>query len=242
MTLQTKLKVYIAIGVTTLFYDCETWTVYCKHAMKLNIFHINCLRRSQTRRSSSVVGKAFILSWRKLNFDGLTMHDHTGGQRKRYKDSVKSSPKDYWSQQRVLGKSSRWTRQWKGAMNKPGYARRKKRDCSAKPVLREKTFCEWKYWPWMPDLRHNLSCPNRPYQPYPETSHTCDIPVTSWSTSSDGWTNKKKMFLHNRRRAYDTTFSLFCLRSLSLENKYLVSDFPTDPTWCMRPNNFLWVD
>ena len=31
--------------MTTLLYACDTWTVYGRHARKLNIFHINCLRR-----------------------------------------------------------------------------------------------------------------------------------------------------------------------------------------------------
>ena len=45
LNLQTKLKVYKAVVVTTLLYTCKTWTVYCRHARKLNRFHINCLHR-----------------------------------------------------------------------------------------------------------------------------------------------------------------------------------------------------
>ena len=45
LNLQTKLKVYKAVVMTTLLYACDIWTVYCRHARKLNILYINCLRR-----------------------------------------------------------------------------------------------------------------------------------------------------------------------------------------------------
>ena len=43
--LQTKLNVYRAVVLPTLLYACETWTVYQRHAKKLNHFHTTCLRR-----------------------------------------------------------------------------------------------------------------------------------------------------------------------------------------------------
>ena len=43
--LSTKLSVYKAIVLTTLLYASETWTVYHRHAKKLNRFHLNCLRK-----------------------------------------------------------------------------------------------------------------------------------------------------------------------------------------------------
>ena len=73
-------------------------------------------------------------------------------------------------------------------MNKPGYARRKERECSANPVL-------WKQALRLLLLCHvrtatDLSCPNRPYQPHSDTSPTCDRPVMLWSSSpSDGHNN-----------------------------------------------------
>jgi hypothetical protein len=45
ISLTTKIKVYRAIVLTTLLYACETWTVYCSHAKKLNHFHTSCIRR-----------------------------------------------------------------------------------------------------------------------------------------------------------------------------------------------------
>ena len=45
ISIVTKLKVYQAIVLTTLLYASETWTVYSRHARKLNHFHTSCLRR-----------------------------------------------------------------------------------------------------------------------------------------------------------------------------------------------------
>ena len=43
--LDTKLKGYKAVVLPTLLYTCETWTVYQRHAKKLNHFHLSCLRK-----------------------------------------------------------------------------------------------------------------------------------------------------------------------------------------------------
>ena len=43
--LDTKLKVYKAVVLPTLLYACETWTVYQRHAKRLNHFHTDCLRK-----------------------------------------------------------------------------------------------------------------------------------------------------------------------------------------------------
>ena len=40
---ETKLKVYMAV-VLTVSAACESWTVYSRHARKLNHFHTKCLR------------------------------------------------------------------------------------------------------------------------------------------------------------------------------------------------------
>ena len=45
ITAKTKIKVYRAAVLTSLLYGCETWTVYQRHAKKLNHFHTTCLRR-----------------------------------------------------------------------------------------------------------------------------------------------------------------------------------------------------
>ena len=43
--LDTKLKVYRSAVLPTLLYACETWTVYQRHAKRLNHFHTSCLRK-----------------------------------------------------------------------------------------------------------------------------------------------------------------------------------------------------
>ena len=43
--LDTKLKVYRSMVLPTLLYACETWTVYQRHAKKLNHFHTSCLTK-----------------------------------------------------------------------------------------------------------------------------------------------------------------------------------------------------
>ena len=45
ITTDTKIKVYKAVVLPTLLYGCESWTVYAKHARKLNSFHMRCLRK-----------------------------------------------------------------------------------------------------------------------------------------------------------------------------------------------------
>ena len=43
--LDTKLKVYRSVLLPTQLYACETWTVYQRHAKRLNHFHTSCLRK-----------------------------------------------------------------------------------------------------------------------------------------------------------------------------------------------------
>ena len=43
--LDTKLKVHKAVVLPTLLYACEIWTVYQRHAKRLNHFHLSCLRK-----------------------------------------------------------------------------------------------------------------------------------------------------------------------------------------------------
>ena len=43
--LDTKLKLYISVVGPTQVYACETWTVYQRHAKRLNHFHTSCFRK-----------------------------------------------------------------------------------------------------------------------------------------------------------------------------------------------------
>ena len=45
LSITTMIKIYCAVVLTTLLYASETWTVYKRHARKLNHFHLNCLRK-----------------------------------------------------------------------------------------------------------------------------------------------------------------------------------------------------
>ena len=126
IALQTKLKVYRAVILPTLLYACETWTVYQRHARKLNHFHTTCLRRLlgiswQDRiPDTEVLARAdlpsihtilmqYQLRWaghlvrmpddrlpKRLFYgeleEGKRLH---GGQKKRFKDSLKVSLKSF---------------------------------------------------------------------------------------------------------------------------------------------------
>ena len=43
--LATKVAVYKAAVLTTLLFGCETWTLYRRHLLKLDQFHLRCLRQ-----------------------------------------------------------------------------------------------------------------------------------------------------------------------------------------------------
>ena len=45
LSLNTKMKVYQACIISTLLYGSETWTTYARQEIRLNVFHLRCLRR-----------------------------------------------------------------------------------------------------------------------------------------------------------------------------------------------------
>lgn len=45
ITTETKIKVYKAVVLTTMLYGFESWTVYQRHARKMNHFHSTSLRK-----------------------------------------------------------------------------------------------------------------------------------------------------------------------------------------------------
>ena len=62
VTLDTKLKVYRAVVLSSLLYGCETWTVYRRHLKQLERFHQRALRsilgiRWQDRATNTEVFK-----------------------------------------------------------------------------------------------------------------------------------------------------------------------------------------
>ena len=126
INLPTKLKVYRAIVLPTLLYACETWTVYKRHARKLNHFHTTCLRRLLDIKwqdkvpDTEVLARAELpsihtilmqhqLRWaghlvrmsedripKRLLYSELEQGKRShGGQRKRFKDTLKASLKAF---------------------------------------------------------------------------------------------------------------------------------------------------
>ncbi|XP_052799506.1 uncharacterized protein LOC128231126 [Mya arenaria] len=124
--LDTKISVYRAVVLTTLLYACETWTVYARHARKLNHFHMTCLRRllhirwqdripdTEVLARSKLTSIHVILQKTQLRWTGHVhrMSDNripkqllygelqdgsrsTGGQKKRFKDTLKVSLKAF---------------------------------------------------------------------------------------------------------------------------------------------------
>ena len=123
---QTNLKVYTLVVLPTILYACETWTVYQRHAKRLNHFHTSCLRKLlkikwQDRIPDTDIlkraGMQSIHSLLKLTHLRRTGHvtrmpderlpkkilcgdlqvgkrSH-GGRKKRYKDTLKASLKDF---------------------------------------------------------------------------------------------------------------------------------------------------
>ena len=124
--LDTKLKVYIYVVLPTILYSCETWTVYQRHAKRLNHFHTSYLRKLlkakwQDRIPDTEVlksaGMQYVhtlliltqLRWtchvnwmpnerlpKKILYGELQVGKRShGGQKKRYKDTLKASLKDF---------------------------------------------------------------------------------------------------------------------------------------------------
>ena len=61
--LDTKLKVYRSVVLPTLLYACETWTVYQRHAKRLNLFHISCLRKLLNIKLQDRIPDTEVLKW-----------------------------------------------------------------------------------------------------------------------------------------------------------------------------------
>ena len=87
--LDTKLKVYKAVVLPTLLYACGTWTVYQRHAKRLNHSHTSCPRKLLKIKWQDRIPDTDV-----LKRAGMGKRSH-GGQKKRYKDTLKASLKDF---------------------------------------------------------------------------------------------------------------------------------------------------
>ena len=124
--LDTKLKIYRSVGLPTLLYACETWTVYQLHAKRLNHCHTSCLRKllkikwqdripdTEVLKRAGMQSIHTLLKLAQLRWTGLVIRmpdEHLpkkilygelqvgkcshGGQKKSYKDTLKSSLKAF---------------------------------------------------------------------------------------------------------------------------------------------------
>ena len=149
ISLSTKLSVYRAIVLTTLLYSCETWTVYQRHAKKLNRFHLNCLRKllrvkwqhkvpdTDILEQSGMPSVFTMLRQSQLRWAGhiTRMPDERlpkrvlygelqhgarsqGGQKKRFKDTLKASLKDFGIDHNSWETLAQDRPTWRGALRK----------------------------------------------------------------------------------------------------------------------------
>ena len=120
--LDTKQKVYKAVVLPTLLCTCETSTVYQQHAKRLNHFHTRCLRKllkikwqdKEVLKRAGMQNVHILLKLAQLRWTGhvTRMHEERlpkkilyrelemdkrshGGQKKRYKNTLKASLKDF---------------------------------------------------------------------------------------------------------------------------------------------------
>ena len=99
--LDTKLKVYRSVVLATLLYACETWTVYripdtevLKRAGMQSIHTL--LKLAQLRWTGHVIRMPDERLPKKILYGELQVGKRShGGQKKRYKDTLKASLKDF---------------------------------------------------------------------------------------------------------------------------------------------------
>jgi len=63
VSLKTMITVYRAVVLTTLLYECETWTLYRRSIRRLDQFHLRCLRKI-----ARVDNYQLIILWQLVNF------------------------------------------------------------------------------------------------------------------------------------------------------------------------------
>ena len=167
--LDTKLKVYKAVVLPTLLYACETWTVYQRHAKRLNHFHLSCLRKllkikwqdkipdtevltkagmqsmhtvlklAQLRWTGHVIRMPDALLPKKVFYGELQEGKRSqGSQKKRYKDTLKASLKDFEIPMGSWEQTAQERSKWRGLINKGAALYEKKRICEAERKRRER--------------------------------------------------------------------------------------------------------
>ena len=169
LRLDTKLKVYKAVVLPTLLYACETWTVYQRHAKKLNRFHLSCLRKilkirwqdkipdtevleKEKVKSIHSLLKLAQLRWtghvtrmpderlrKKVLYGELQEGKHSQcGQKKRYKDTLKASLKDFNISTESWEQAAQDRTKWRCLINKGASQFEPKRICEAERKRKER--------------------------------------------------------------------------------------------------------
>ena len=166
--LDTKLKVYKAVVLPILLYQCGTWTVYQLHAKKLYHFHLNCLReilkigRQDKIQNIEVLKKAKMqsvhtllklaqLRWtghvtrmpnerlpkKVLNGELQEGKRSQGGQKKRYKDTLKASLKEFNIPTESWEQAAQDRRKWRFLIIKGASQFEAKRICELKGSVKK---------------------------------------------------------------------------------------------------------
>ena len=160
--LDTKLKVYKAVVLPTLLYACETWTVYQRHAKRLNHFHLSCLRKllkikwqdkipdtevltKAGMQSMHTVLKLAQLRWtghvirmpdarlpKKVFYGELQEGKRSQGGQKKRYKDTLEIPMGSWEQ------TAQERSKWRGLINKGAALYEKKRICEAERKRRER--------------------------------------------------------------------------------------------------------
>ena len=167
--LDTKLKVYKAVVLPTLLYTRETWTVYQRHAQRLNHFHLSCLRKIlKIRWQDKIPDTEFLkkakmqsvhtllklahLRWTghvtrmpderlpmKVFYGELQEGKRThGGQKKRDKDTLKASFKDFNIPTESWEQAAQDRTKWRCLINKGATQFESKKICEAERKLKER--------------------------------------------------------------------------------------------------------
>ena len=164
--LDTKLKVNKAVVLPTLLYACETWTVYQRHAKKLNHFHLSCLRKllkirwqdkipdTEVLKKANMQSVHTLLKLAQLRWTGHVtrmpderlpkkvlygeLQEGKRGQKKRYKDTLKASLKEFNIPTESWEQDAQNRTKWRCLINKGASQFEAKKICEAEMKRKER--------------------------------------------------------------------------------------------------------
>ncbi|KAJ1109357.1 hypothetical protein NDU88_006719 [Pleurodeles waltl] len=178
INLSTKLKMYKAVILPTLVYACETWTVYKRHAKKLNCFHMNCSRRLLKMTWRNKVPDTRLT--KRLFYGELAEGKRTqGGQKKHLKDMLKVSLKifgidpDSWetlAQDSPPGEAA--SAKVLTPMSRAGLQRRRR---SVSRQIYSQLFANQPSRPLVPDIRQSFPSLHWTDQPQLDTPYPVNL-------------------------------------------------------------------